>query len=248
MDGSAVKEIADLSRAAEARLVTEEGTERVFSTRPLHTLPLPERRREESVDVIQLSTLHGLVDYLGIQRDGLDPETHFVHVVSPTAVRIVGSLLGQGETNQRHEYLAAKVSTDPFPFGRDTPREEAQILLQTRFRRTEDLDRAIRIIGNLATEEGVTQEDDGMTQRVAARMGVARLSQVSVENPFMLAPFRTFPEVEAPDSPFVIRLSKHGHEVAVRIIEADGGAWKIEAVLRIREWIEAKGTGFRVVS
>jgi hypothetical protein len=244
MDGAAVKEIAGLVEAAQARIVTDEGVEEVYSTRPLHHLP---RRREEAVDVIELSSLQGVVDYLDLQKDGLDTDHHFIHVEGPRSVRVVGPLLGQGATNQRHVYMTAKVRSDPFPFGIPQAREDMQILLQTRFIDDEELARALRIIGNLATEESVRQEDDGITQRVTAKSGVARLEEKTVENPFHLAPFRTFPEVQPPASPFVLRLQKMQHGIHALLIEADGGAWKIEAVARIAEWLGER-TEFQVIS
>lgn len=242
MDGTAVTAIESLARSAHQKTVEVEGV--TYSTHQLHHVP---RRREEGVDVIELSSLQGVVDYLELQEDGLSTDTHFIHVEGPRAVRVVGPLLGQGETNQRHVYMTAKVRSDPFPFGAPQTREDMQILLQTRFIANEDRARALNIIGNLATEESVRQEDDGMTQRVTVKDGVARLGEKVVENPFLLAPFRTFPEVQPPESPFVLRLQKMQHGIHTLLIEADGGAWKIDAVARIAEWLSER-TAFSVIS
>lgn len=251
MDGTAVNELAALVRAAEARIVTDEGLEEVFSTRPLHRLPLPERRREEKVDEIHVGSLSAIVDYLAVQKDGLSPETHFVHVEGPRSVRIVGSLLGQGETNQRHNYLTALVKTTPFPWGDYISTEDMIIGCQARFAPTPDRDRLFRLLGNLVSEESLRVEDDGVTQRATAKSGVARVEDVSVENPFDLAPFRTFREIEPPASPFVLRLRRVEGGFRAALFEADGGAWEVEAVNRIRGWVhdqlEENGLEYEII-
>ena len=50
--------------------------------------------------------------------------------------------------------------------------------------------------------------DDGVGQTVTAKSGVTRTTKVDVKNPWMLAPFRTFPEVAQPESPFILRMDK----------------------------------------
>jgi hypothetical protein len=243
MQGDAVKEIERLAQEAAGTLhETEGGT---FSPVPLHHLP---RRREEPVDAIELSSLQGVVDYLTLQRDGLNDGSHFIHIEGPTAVRVVGPLLGAGSTNQRHVYLRARVQTEAFPFGGPVSREAMQILLQARFGETKDRERALRVIGNLVSEDNIRQEDDGVTQRVTVKGGVQIVDEQAVKNPFLLAPYRTFPEIDPPPSPFVLRLEKAATGVVnARLIEADGGAWKVEAVARIRAWLKDK-TGFQTIS
>lgn len=235
MDGTAVKEIERLTRDAEVGIIDRDGVP--YATRPLHRLPLAERRREEKVDAIHVGSLSAVVDYLAVQKDGLDPATHFVHVEGPRSVRVVGSLLDQGETNQRHTYLTATVQAEPFPWGKHIRTDEMIVAVQSRFAETDDRARLFQILGNMATEEGLKVEDDGVSQRATVKDGVARLKDVSIENPFSLAPFRTCREVEPPVSPFVLRLAKGGDGFVAGLWEADGGAWEVEAVSRIRDWL-----------
>jgi hypothetical protein len=96
----------------------------------------------------------------------------------------------------------------------------------------------MRIVGNL-TQGGETQHtDDGMTQRVTARAGVARVEQVDLPNPVELRPYRTFMDIEQPASKFVLRIKADkdsGPKCA--LFEADGGAWKNTAIATIRKWL-----------
>ena len=84
----------------------------------------------------------------------------------------------------------------------------------------------------------VSPADDGMTQRVTARSGISLVKQVSVPNPVVLAPYRTFTEVEQPKSPFVFRIRQTGDEVQAALFAADADAWKREAIANIRDWFE----------
>ena len=52
-------------------------------------------------------------------------------------------------------------------------------------------------------------------------------------NPGKLIPYRTFLEVKQPESDFIFRM-REGHDgVECAIFEADGGAWKMEAMREI---------------
>ena len=67
------------------------------------------------------------------------------------------------------------------------------------------------------------------------------------KNPAPLRPLRTFPEVEQPVSPFVVRF-KEGKKAA--LFNADGGAWKVAAVKSIGSFLrkELEGTNTVVIA
>ena len=125
-----------------------------------------------------------------------------------------------------------------FPFGRWLGVEEFIINMQTHFVPTEVRDTLVQLISTVTTENGVSLADDGMTQRVTARSGISLVKQVSVPNPVVLAPYRTFTEVEQPKSPFVFRIRQTGDEVQAALFAADADAWKREAIANIRDWFE----------
>ena len=52
-----------------------------------------------------------------------------------------------------------------------------------------------------------------------------------------MQPFRTFREVEQPESVFLLRLDGNGN---VGLFEADGGVWKLEATRNISAYFEQK--------
>ncbi|MCP8859456.1 hypothetical protein LBW12_05385 [Latilactobacillus curvatus] len=73
-----------------------------------------------------------------------------------------------------------------------------------------------------------------MSQAVTIKTGVASVDQVKVPNPVGLAPYRTFNEVTQPTSNFVFRM-REGMKSA--IFEADGGAWKLEAMSNVKDFL-----------
>lgn len=50
-----------------------------------------------------------------------------------------------------------------------------------------------------------------------------------------LKPYRTFNEVDQPESEFLLRLSEGG---GVALYEADGGAWKLQARRNVAEYLK----------
>ena len=74
-----------------------------------------------------------------------------------------------------------------------------------------------------------------MSQRVTAKTGVATVGNANVPNPVALKPFRTFVEVGQPESEFILRL-KEGAQVG--LFQADGGAWELNAMANIAEYLE----------
>ena len=56
-----------------------------------------------------------------------------------------------------------------------------------------------------------------------------------VPNPVTLCPYRTFLEVEQPESQFVFRIKDEGG-VQFKLVEAEGGMWKNEAMHLIKNY------------
>lgn len=82
-----------------------------------------------------------------------------------------------------------------------------------------------------------TIRDNGVSQEVEARQGVSLKSIVQVKPRVKLCPFRTFLEVQQPESEFILRLDEDGN---VGLFEADGGMWRMTAKERICAFFEDK--------
>jgi hypothetical protein len=79
---------------------------------------------------------------------------------------------------------------------------------------------------------------------VTVKTGIAKIEDVFVPNPVVLAPYRTFPEIAQPESKFIFRMQT-GPTAA--LFEADGGAWRNEAMGRIKAWLEEQLAEFKYI-
>lgn len=183
-------------------------------------------------------TLTGLVGYLQADRDKLQPTEVVVHVLGPREVRVVSGIVGK--RNQRFVYARAVIE-DPLSgfFGRFRPSDEFTIALMTLFQEGYDRETVVKLAGNVSAENVARVQDDGFTQEITVRGGVALVGKEAVPNPVTLAAYRTFREVEQPPSPFLLRF-QGGKEspVSCGLFEADGGTWQLEAIKNIVGWLK----------
>jgi hypothetical protein len=176
-----------------------------FVSRPVYEPP-----REPVPATLKLNTLTGLIEYV---NDGADNVTDdeiglMVHVVNERQVDVLSGTFGRAE--QRCVYASATadavLSKSDFRFGEFYDCESFVIKLLSLFEDFDGRAAVLRIVGNIKEENVRQTGDNGVTQTVTAKSGIARVEDVSVPNPVYLAPFRTFREVTQPLSPFVLRL------------------------------------------
>ncbi len=115
--------------------------------------------------------------------------------------------------------------------------EKAIIELRSRFAPGEGVDYLLDLLSRISKDSGVTTTDNGISQTVEARQGVALRTNVQVNPRVPLRPFRTFQEVEQPESEFLVRLDEEGN---IGLFEADGGMWKLKARETIKVFLEDK--------
>ena len=110
-----------------------------------------------------------------------------------------------------------------------------------RFADTDDRRRVLALLSTVKHETVKTAMDDGMTQIVQARAGVALVSDVAVPNPVLLCAYRSFRDIVQPSALYVLRVNggKVNGLPEVGLFEADGGAWRLTAVERVRDWLVA---------
>lgn len=182
--------------------------------------------------VLKLTTLTGILDYMSQDPEAIGSECGFViHVESPTAVSLY--TVAEPPFDTRRCLLRAEALTPKIPFGAYLDAEAFVIMLQAMFEPVGDREKVLQIAGNVR-EENVRQiGDDGISQEVTVRAGIAKAATAVVPNPVILAPFRTFAEITQPESSFVFRM-KEGPMMAV--FEADGGAWRGIAVAAIKSY------------
>lgn len=184
-------------------------------------------------DPLRINTLTGLIDYIKANIERRDYEM-FLQVYDENTVLLKGTLDGDGG---RETLVVANAIVPDFAYDHFLDVETLNIALQSKFEKTDDRDVLLKVIGSLKEENVRSTGDDGVSQAVTIKTGVASAGDVLVPNPVRLAPFRTFLEVDQPASDFIFRM-KDGPRGA--IFEADGGAWRNEAIGNVRDYLAEK--------
>lgn len=194
--------------------------------------------RESEPEPLGVHTLAGVLEYAG---DDPAESGLFVHVPDYRNARLVGPL--HGPEKQRDCLVAAEAYEVKHRFGAWMPLDEFVIYIQSGFVQDETTAAILRVVGNVVQGAEAEYADDGVTQRVTARAGVARREIVDLPNPVTLKPFRTFPDIEQPASLFVLRIKRgeEGKQPTCALFEADGGGWRNQAVENIKAYFTKTG-------
>jgi hypothetical protein len=228
MLSNALQWIADKAVAAQLIHVETIG-ERTYTDRPLLGLFEPQPK------TLGGDTLQSLADFAEWTFGNVPG--HFTHIESEVAVSIQSGIIGQ--FMQRHCWFRSQCPIKPFPFGQYMPTEDFIIRLQSQFVPNEHRAAILQIVGNLSDEDVRTLSDDGVTQTVNVKGGIVMKGQADLPNPVTLKPFRTFAEVDQPSGLFVLRVTKSAssNKPQLALFEADGGAWKLQAIANIKKWL-----------
>lgn len=114
------------------------------------------------------------------------------------------------------------------------PFEEMQIALRTRFQQTPDTEYVLKLLSDISTGAKVTYNDNGVATTVVTKKGIDLQTNSTIRPIVTLRPYRTFQEVEQPESTFLIRINERG----ITFVEADGGMWKLKARETVKAFLE----------
>ena len=185
---------------------------------------------------IELHTLTSLIDYISSKTDKLDDKM-ILHVVSSKKV----ILYSQMDDDREREYIANVNAELPYyEFGRYMEHEAFCIALQSEFVENEDRKRLLQFAGTVESGSVAQYSDDGVSQKATVRTGIASKGDAIVPSPVKLRPYRTFLNLEQPESEFIFRMREGHGGVECAIFEADGGAWRDEARERIHEYLKGE--------
>ena len=74
-------------------------------------------------------------------------------------------------------------------------------------------------------------------QKTTIKSGIANKTDVIVPNPVKLRPYRTFAEIEQPQSSYVFRIQDSDRGPSFNLVEADGGLWKNATMKKIKDYL-----------
>ena len=180
---------------------------------------------------ISVTGLDSIVKLVRNELDMYDNLPLFVRVDGARKVSVFSTYDDEMERDSLYE------ATCDVPDFRDGFRayEQAIIELRSKFSPGEGVGYLLDLLSRINSENRVSTSDNGVSQSVEARQGVSLKQMVSVKPRVALRPYRTFLEVEQPESEFLLRLDGEGN---VGLFEADGGMWRMDAKKSICEYFE----------
>jgi len=220
---------------------------------------LPNDWREHRRDVAEnkcpvVGTLTSFADFAKNARlDAAVRTDVFVHVQDPEHVAFRSSVeVIDDDRYRRNTILVAStdlVGRSPISPGTYYDPEQFVVGLQAWFVADADRDAVLRAVGNIRDSAVTTATDDGVTQSVVASRGVL-VERRDLPSPVTLRPHRTFREVEQPASTFILRAraGKEGGLPTLALFEADGLAWKLEAMKNVAAYLRAALPGVTVLA
>lgn len=208
---------------------------RTFVDKPMHMLV-----DEIAADTpLRTNSLSSVADYIksNADFDALASDGRkIIHVEDEKTVWLYTEM---NSFKKRSALLLASAWVSSFPFGQWLSLENFIISVQANFVADEHRDELLSFVATVKQDTGVEQQDDGVTQKVTTRSGVSLSRTSKVPNPITLRPFRTFSEVEQPESAFVFRIkAEEGCGVKAALFAADGDAWRHDAILKIRDYFQ----------
>lgn len=250
---------SDLVKAIQDSVVPPTVTvgDEVFTTTKLTRVP------DVEWQPLGMTTLKGFIDYVKLINEGREPSlsinSMLIHVRDFDLVHLVTSL---GSTRDRRT-IATALYGSPIDFSsmsdyKGLSLETAIIYLQTYFCRPNstgdddvnnldgDISALIKYLGNVEFKAIETSTDDGVSQATQVKTGFGKLENQVLPSPCNLRAFRTFVEIEQPLLPWVVRMSRSGDEVRVKLMECDGGMWKAETIQKIKAYLESELQGISI--
>jgi len=209
---------------------------------------------EPRPDTVKVHNLRGFYGFINNDIDkSIAGSPHLIVVNSPSSVDLIS--VAEGKSLKRTTPVSAETAEglQTFRFGKFMSQEEFAINFRSLFVKKDgdDFDYVLEYASRLSGGTQIEGDDDGITQKVAVKRGVSgHLSdKVKLKAIVKLSPYRTFREVEQPESEFLLRVKLDANEVpGVALFEADGGAWINRATENIVGYIQSLVTGIPVIA
>lgn len=233
-NNSFVKDIRDI---VEANPQIHEIEGEKYSSVNLHRIDT-----EHHVSQLCFNDLSSLVEI--IKTEALAGPTYlFSHNVTKKKVNIIINdpwsvtvCTTLGDKNSREFPYGTNAEKSPFMFGQSYDFEKFVIALRSMFVANEGRQYILDLLKQVGSYDDYSIDDNGVMQNIKASSGVHLNAGEKTINPIVrLMPYRTFREVQQPESDFLFRVL---NDKRFALYEADGGVWKLEAKDNIRDYLE----------
>jgi hypothetical protein len=195
--------------------------------------------RPNIAPICEVTSLHALIS--AFDSKDLNNNLENIQVIVDNERHVSVRSFAKDPWQQRDVFISAQYSVDSYPFGRFISIEEAIIKMMCLFVDSPAKSALIAHLSSICSEEILTSLDDGISQAVTVEKRTGRKDRATIDPIIELAPFRTFTEVEQPASRFLLRMQNvKGDRPLVALFEADGGAWRAEACVRVAAYLRSE--------
>ncbi|MEM9552640.1 MAG: hypothetical protein AAGC60_00150 [Acidobacteriota bacterium] len=225
------------TEAEHLRRVTVDGVEFMVDTcgRPFNAAHAAAKESRVRASTVHLSTLEGLVELIA---DEIGAQDLLVRI-APDRVEVQSKT--HPEWLDRDTVASAKLPYAPLEFGAWIGLEAFRIAVLGLVEDSTDRAALLAALKTVSHKEVTTIRDDGTGQSVAVSAGKESSDAwMALPSELTLTARRTFPEVEQPTSAFILRVrTSSDTEPGARLIETDGGLWRIAAVNAVKAYLVA---------
>lgn len=204
---------------------------------PTQLFPVYDNR---SPSAIELYTLTGLKDFFTANIDKLNIAELLCNIEGPEKLSVVSKIMEERRQRTHVVNVEMMEAGSKFPFGQFMDHEDFCIKIKALFVENPDQIKIMQFASKLTVENNVQVQDDGVSQSAVVRKGLSGAVKGTEVAPvtLKLRPYRTFRELEQPESAFLFRMRQSSHSgPQCAIFEADGGAWRITALASIKKYL-----------
>lgn len=230
-----VEKIQSMANEASAKVIEVDGEQ--YSTQRIYKVD-PTEYRPNGITVNSLESIITLVRNEAVRYTD---NTIFVQVEDPLNVNVFTTF---DDKNRRDFLYMAKADIVSTPIDQWTGKESLMIALNSVFIPSEDVDYIQSVLQKVTEESKVSSTDNGLGQSIEAQKGIALKENMTLKKRVKLRPYRTFLEVEQPESEFILRADE-GAKFLIK--SADGGAWELAAKSNIKVYLVRHLTGLKNV-
>jgi len=189
----------------------------------------PHINRAEKIAVNGLDSIVKLIkaEYKSVNRQ----KPLFVRAVSPRKVEVFSAL----DVVSHREYLYEAICDAPDFKAGWCSYEDFVIILRSAFIPNDGTEYLFDLLSRVSKNGSVSSDDNGIFQNVTVRQGISVGTPEQDKPRIPLIPYRTFSEIEQPESEFILRVNGKAN---IGLFEADGAMWKITAKKRICAYFE----------
>jgi hypothetical protein len=193
---------------------------------------------------IACNTLTGIVDFINMQ-DTLLPEERIllipicIHIKSHCEVELIGDL----DNKWLNKKLWVKAGCKVFDStNMESPLEEFLIWIQSCFVQDYETNYLLEILSKITASNGVEVTDKGVSLAIKRKKDIHFKENDKMRSQFSLRPYRTFSEIEQPESLFVLRVHDSANGISISMSETTDPTWKLRAINSIKAFFQERIT------